>query len=692
MKPYESQKDLASQNQIGDAMQENAQQAIIEELKTKNEDLKREIEYCQERIASLERKNYRLKSDNKQLTDSYDKVLHSSSWRITKPFRAIVGWVKRVFHSTRVTALFLKGLRSLKKNGLRATFFKARRLLSQQNSAKEYVKRNTPNEEELARERATVFPRKVTFSILVPLYNTPLNFLKEMIESVVNQSYPNWELCLADGSDAAHEEVGKLAQEYAAQDGRIRYQKLEKNEGIAGNTNACVRMATGDYIALFDHDDLLHPSVLFEDMKAIIEQDADFIYTDEMTFIGDISNPITIHFKPDFAIDNLRANNYICHFSVFSRRLLDEAGWFSSEYDGSQDFDIILRLTEKAKHIVHIPRVLYYWRNHPGSVASDISAKPYCITSAIKAINAHLKRVGLPGSAREAKKLTSVYKVDYELKGQPFISIIIPNRDRVDDLSRCIFTICEKSSYHNFEIIVVENGSKKKETQEYYKILASKAQVRVVTWDKPYQAAAVNNFGASFATGEYLLFLHSDIQAINADWIEELLMYAQREDVGAVGGKLYYPDNTIQSAGLVVGMNHTVGPVHYRQSKDNVGYMGKLWYAQDMSAVSGACMMVRKSCFEDLGGFDEQYEKDYYDADYCLRAGKEGKLVVFTPFAQLYHFEPKRYEGELKRRDGKAEPNKDAKLFCQRWRDFMDKGDPYYNPNFSLERSDYAIR
>lgn len=469
---------------------------------------------------------------------------------------------------------------------------------NERRAMKHYGTESFPSEEERKRQEETAFPNMVKISILTPLWNTPENFLRDMIGSVQKQTYGNWELCLADGSDDAHAYVGEICRELAGKDERIRYRKLEKNEGIAGNTNQCLTMATGEYIGLFDHDDMLHPCVLFEYVKAINEKNADYVYCDEATFKnGDINQMITMHFKPDYAIDNLRANNYICHFSVFSRKLLDGTELFRTKFDGSQDHDMILRLTDKAEHVVHVPKLLYYWRLHAGSVASGIEAKPYAIESARGAVADHLRKHGFEHfTITSTRAFETIFKITYEIIGDPKISIIIPNKDHVEDLRRCVTSIIEKSTYDNYEIVIVENNSETKEIFSYYEELKNNPSIKIVTFKGAFNYSAVNNFGVGAATGDYVLLLNNDTQVITVNWLEELLMYAQREDVGAVGGKLYYADKTIQHAGVVIGLgaHRTAGHTHYRQKRENLGYMGRLCYAQDVSAVTGACLMVKK--------------------------------------------------------------------------------------------------
>ena len=536
----------------------------------------------------------------------------------------------------------------------------------------------------------------VTISFLVQLYNTPLNFLNEMIESVLAQTYQNWELCLADGSDHDHDEVEKRCREYMEKDKRIVYRRLEKNEGISGNTNRCYEMATGDYIGLFDHDDVLHPSVLYEYVKVINEQDADYIYCDETTFKGDsFDNMITLHFKPDFAPDNLRANNYICHFSVFSRALLEGTELFRSGFDGSQDHDMILRLTANAKKVVHVPKLMYYWRSHKASVASDISAKPYAIAAAKGAVAAHLQSCGFKNfEIKSTRAFDTIFEIKYEIEREDKISILIPNKDHVDDLRRCIDSIKERSTYENYEIIVIENNSTEKGTFDYYKTLEGQDKITIVTYEGEFNYARINNFGASAATGEYLLLLNNDTQVISMNWLEAMLMYAQRPDVGAVGAKLYYGDRTIQHAGVVVGLgaHGTAGHTHYKINYDNLGYMGKLCYAQNVSAVTGACLMVKKSIYDAVGGLDEEFKVALNDVDFCLRIMEKGYLNVFTPFAELYHFESASRGIDVVD-DAKAKRyEEESALFRKKWKTLLEKGDPYYNPNFSLDHSDYSLR
>lgn len=552
-----------------------------------------------------------------------------------------------------------------------------------------------PTQEERERQEQAVFERMPKISILVPLWNTPQDFLQEMIGSVQKQTYANWELCLADGSDDAHAYVGEYCRKLAEKDPRIVYQKLAKNEGISGNTNQCYKLATGEFIGLFDHDDILHPCALYEYVKAINEQDADFVYCDEATFKSpDIDRMITMHFKPDYAIDNLRANNYICHFSVFARDLLEGTELFRTQFDGSQDHDMILRLTDNAKKVVHVPKLLYYWRAHAGSVAGNIEAKPYVVEAARGAVADHLCRHGFSHfTITSTRAFETIFKISYEIIGEPKISIVIPNKDHAEDLRRCIKSIVEKSTWENYEIIVVENNSETKEIFSYYEELKNNPQIKIVTYEGAFNYSKINNLGVSQATGDYVLLLNNDTQVITVNWMEELLMYAQRQDVGAVGGKLYYGDKTIQHAGVVIGLgaHRTAGHVHYRQKRENLGYMGRLCYAQDMTAVTGACLMVKKKLYEAAGGLDEGFAVSLNDVDFCLKLRRMGYLNVFTPFAELYHFESVS-RGLDDQGEKAARYNEESARFREKWRAELEAGDPYFNPNFSLDKSDFSLR
>ena len=625
------------------------------------------------RAASLAGRLADARNEADSLQFQLDRIKNNPLWKASKPLRQTMHWGLRNYRRVR------------NLGGPKGIARKLRQKKIESEAKKLHGTASFPTPEQAAAQRDTKFERTVKISILVPLWNNQREFQIQMLESVMNQTYQNWELCLADGSDEEHSYIGEICREYAARaDGRIIYRKLDKNGGISGNTNECVKLATGEYIGLFDQDDILHPSALYEYVKVINEQGADYIYCDETTFKGDsINNMITLHFKPDFAPDNLRANNYICHFSVFSRTLLEGTELFRSGFDGSQDHDMILRLTANARKVVHVPKLLYYWRSHKASTASDISAKPYAIAAAKGAVADHLTRCGFKN-----------FEIKYEILGEDRISILIPNRDHADDLRRCIDSIRERSTYENYEIIVIENNSSDRAVFAYYETLKKQKNITVVTYDGEFNYAKINNFGARHASGKYLLLLNNDTQVISMNWLEAMLMYAQRPDVGAVGAKLYYGDRTIQHAGVVIGLgaHRTAGHTHYKINYDNLGYMGKLCYAQNVSAVTGACLMVRKSIYDALGGLDEQFAVALNDVDFCLRIREKGYLNVFTPFAELYHFESASRGSDIVDESKAARYEQESALFRERWKELLAKGDPYYNPNFSLDYSDYSLK
>lgn len=591
--------------------------------------------------------------------------------------------------SSTAASLVRKGFASLRDYGLRTTYRRTVQRFTNRVSARQHQKTPLFTDAELAAQREQRFDTPLTFSIVVPLYNTPDAFLREMIDSVRAQTYGGWELCLADGSDAQHPEVGAICRAYASEDARIRYQKLEKNGGISGNTNAAITMATGDYVGLFDHDDLLHPAALYEMRRTIDRLGADFLYTDEAVFHDRPQNAFVIHFKPDYAPDNLIANNYICHFTVFRRSLLDETGLFDPNCDGSQDHDMILRLTEKAKRCAHIPEVLYYWRAHPGSVAQETGVKPYVFEAGVRAVSGRLKRLGREGEVGLVRPGTTIYRVRYAIRGCPKVSIVISNCGQADKLRACVASIYEKTSWPDFELVLVVNENADPAVAALCDSLAAAHEnLRVVKCENANAAAAINR-GARACTGDYLLLLGGDTQVLTPDWIEELLMFAQREDVGAVGAKILSPRGAVLHAGLCLGLEGPAGNFFEFAVNSELGYMGRLIYAQDVSAVSGLCLLLRRSLFEEIGGLDEAYAEAFYDVDLCLRLRRAAYLNVWTPFAELSRKLP-RFRKE--RTPEKLESVKaDTALFETRWQRELEAGDPYYNPNFTLRIPSFNI-
>ena len=542
--------------------------------------------------------------------------------------------------------------------------------------------------EELEKQKNEKWKRKPLISIVVPVYNTPQVFLRQMIESVQNQSYSEWELCIGNASPE-NKEMKKILEEYK-NDARIKEVEIPENKGISQNTNRAMEIAPGELIGLLDHDDLLAPNALYEIAKAVNEHpDAEVIYTDEDKVTTDLKEHFQPHLKPDFNLDLLRSNNYICHFFVASRDLIKRVGGFRPEFNGAQDYDLILRCTEQAKQIVHIPKILYHWRVHKASTADNPASKMYAFDAGKRAIEEHLVRCRTKGTVQHTKDL-GFYRVKYEVCGEPLVSIIIPNKDQSEALKKCLDSIREKTSYRNYEIIIVENNSEEPETFAFYKKIAGE-KIKVVTWEGEFNYSAINNFGVRHARGDYLLLLNNDVEIINGDWLTEMLSHCQRKEVGIVGAKLYYPDNTIQHAGIIIGIGGVAGSVFVGLPRAFSGYLHKASIQLDLSAVTAACMLVKRSVFEQVGGLEEKLKVAFNDVDFCLRVREKGYLVVYDPYAELYHYESKTRGAE----DTKEKIRRfqtEIEYMRSHWIGLLKKGDPYYNCNLSLTKWDYSLK
>ena len=542
--------------------------------------------------------------------------------------------------------------------------------------------------EELEKQKNEKWKRKPLISIVVPVYNTPQVFLRQMIESVQNQSYSEWELCIGNASPE-NKEMKKILEEYK-NDARIKEVEIPENKGISQNTNRAMEIASGEWIGLLDHDDLLAPNALYEIAKAVNEHpDAEVIYTDEDKVTTDLKEHFQPHLKPDFNLDLLRSNNYICHFFVASRDLIKRVGGFRPEFNGAQDYDLILRCTEQAKQIMHIPKILYHWRVHKASTADNPASKMYAFDAGKRAIEEHLVRCRTKGTVQHTKDL-GFYRVKYEVCGEPLVSIIIPNKDQSEALKKCLDSIREKTSYRNYEIIIVENNSEEPETFAFYKKIAGE-KIKIVTWEGEFNYSAINNFGVRHARGDYLLLLNNDVEIINGDWLTEMLSHCQRKEVGIVGATLYYPDNTIQHAGIIIGIGGVAGSVFVGLPRAFSGYLHKASIQLDLSAVTAACMLVKRSVFEQVGGLEEKLKVAFNDVDFCLRVREKGYLVVYDPYAELYHYESKTRGAE----DTKEKIRRfqtEIEYMRSHWIGLLKKGDPYYNCNLSLTKWDYSLK
>ena len=587
-----------------------------------------------------------------------------------------------------------KGLKYLKHFGLREFLVRLMdRIEPDEVPYGPWYEKHRASAEMLEKQKEHRFRENPRISVVVPLYRTKPEHLKEMIASVRSQTYRNWELCLADAS--ADGDAGKERRAFLAQciqkDPRIKVQTLAENAGIAQNTNAAIQMAEGDWIGLLDHDDLLAPDALYEIVSRLQDKEKpEFLYTDEDKIVSDTGEHIQPALKPDFNPDLLRSNNYICHFSVFSAGLLKRIGLLDPEYDGAQDYDLILRAVEQAEGIVHIPRILYHWRTHPASTADNPLSKQYAYEAGKRAIEAHLKRCGLSGEV-SLKKDFGFYRVRYPVQEEALVSIIIPNKDQKETLQKCLDSIREKTDYPNYEIIVVENNSQTSEIFDYYKEINGRNRVHVVYWDREFNYSAINNHAAALAQGSFLLFLNNDMEVISRDWIRELLGHCQRPGTGVVGARLYYPDDTIQHAGIIIGIGGVACSMFVGMKRGHTGYFHKESLQQDLSAVTAACMMVKRAVFEAVGGFDENLSVAFNDVDFCLRVRTLGQLVVYDPYVELYHDESKT-RGQEDTPEKARRFQSEIEQMRTRWEDLLKKGDPYYNPNLSVSKWNYSLR
>ena len=547
-----------------------------------------------------------------------------------------------------------------------------------------------PTEETLEIQRKQKFDYSPLISIAVPAYQTPVEFLRQMIESLIVQTYSNWELCIVNASPD-NEEMQKVLAEYSAGDSRVRFCNLKENLGIAENTNRAFAMTKGEFVGLLDHDDLLAPNALYEIVKILQDHpQADALYTDEDKVTTELDEHFQPHLKPDFNLDLLRSNNYICHFFVVRKSIVEKAGGFRKEFDGAQDYDFIFRCTENAGEVLHVPEILYHWRTHKASTADNPASKMYAFEAGKRAIEAHLERTGTKGEVSHTQDL-GFYRVKYPVQGKPLVSVIIPNKDEKETLQTCLEMLEKNTGYQNFEIIIVENNSTTDEIFRYYKELSGNRKIHLLRWGKEFNYSAINNFAVAHAKGEYLLFLNNDVKSINSDWLEEMLGVCQRPEVGGVGAKLIYPDNTIQHAGCVIGMGGIAGHMFVDMPADRTGYLHKASLLQDMSAVTAACLLMKKEVFEQAGGFTEELAVAFNDVDLCLKVRKNGYLIVYDPYVKLYHMESKTRGAEDSKEKVRRFQTEIEYMRCH-WIDILKNGDPCYNKNLSLTKWNYSLK
>ena len=536
--------------------------------------------------------------------------------------------------------------------------------------------------QELFAQRKTKFSYAPKFSVVVPLYHTPAKFLKDLVRSMMYQSYANWELCLVNASpEDVH--LTSLLENWAMRDKRIRVIRLEKNLGIAQNTNAGIEASTGEFIAFLDHDDFLEPDALFCYVDALNkDKTIDVFYSDEDKTDEYAAHYFYPHFKSDFNIDLLHANNYMCHFLAVRKSLVDTVGGLNEKFDGAQDYDFVLRLTENTKKIYHCPRILYHWRCSNQSTAASQGNKMYAIHAGKAALNAHYKRIGWNARAQEGA-VDGWYQTKFTLKEEPLVSILIPNKDHTDDLDVCLNSFFERADYQNYEFIIIENNSVLPETFAYYeKIEKEHDNVKVVYWEAGFNYSAINNFGFKFAKGDYIMLLNNDVELITPDIFQSMLGFCMRPEVGIVGAKLLYNDHTVQHAGVLVGAGGLADHVFKGIHEDDPGYMGRAISSQDVSAVTAACLLVKRSVYEEVGGLEEEFQVAFNDVDFCLKVRKAGYLIVYDADVKLFHYESKS-RGMEDTTDRFIRFGNEMMLLNSKWDILSTFVDPYYNPNLS---------
>ena len=620
--------------------------------------------------------------------------------------------------------MVLKGIRYLRHFGLKEFLIRLQeRMEPEEVPYGPWYENYRPTPEELEKQRKLPFGSDICFSILVPCFHTPVRYLREMAESVFAQTYPNWQLCIVNASPGDSEMRTQLEQ--YAKDPRVKVVCVEKNLGISGNTNRALEIADGDFVCLLDHDDVLSEAALWQIARYLKEHPGtEAVYTDEDKIREDGLEHFQPHLKPDFNLDLLRSNNYICHLFAVRREIALLTGGFRDEYNGAQDYDFIFRCCEAAavvntdgssgrfssgasaetgemspasrmnrERIGHVPEILYHWRVHRASTADNPASKQYAYEAGKKAIEDHLKRCGCHGTAEELKDL-GFYRVHYDLPpddASPLVSVIIPSRNQAAALERCISSLEKTTGEIDKEILIIENNSDEQETFELYRRLSGHPGIRMLRWNHPFNYSAINNFGVRRAKGKYLLFLNNDIEAPEDGWLSEMLSVCCRPDVGAVGARLYYPDDTIQHAGIVMGIGGVAGSMFVDMKRERTGYLHKAALLQDLSAVTAACMLMKKDLFLELGGFEEKLAVAFNDVDLCLRINEAGYRVVYDPYAQLYHDESRSRGAEDTKQKVRRFQN-EIEYMRTNWISILKNGDPYYNKNLSLTKWNYSLR
>ncbi|MBU3926494.1 MAG: glycosyltransferase, partial [Bacteroidetes bacterium] len=569
--------------------------------------------------------------------------------------------------------------RILTNEGISKLLIISKKFLFRKKILKVVVSNFKPSHEDLEklRKECHVLKYRPKISIILPVCNTDYQRLSSSIDSVLNQVYDNWELCIAD-RNAAEPHIAELLASYSKKDERIKVLFLSGHLGVSGASNAAIARAMGEFIGFLSQGDELLPSALYEVVHLLNKtQETDFIYSDEV-LLDESGEPLYTYYRPEFSMDYMLSHCYIVHFSVIRTSLINKIGGFRREFDVSRDYDLFLRIFSETKKVCHIPKVLYFWKQH----GSDTGHAPMSkvMDSSRKAIQDFLDREGIEGEVYDTKHI-NFFKVKRKIIGNPKITIVIPIKDRVDLLKRCINSIEEKSSYKNYEVIIVDNLSREADTFEYLAYLQKRPSIyQVVIFKEDFNFSRLNNFAVQYAVGKHLLFLNNDVEIIAPGWLEAMLEHSQREEVGCVGAKLLYPDGKIQHVGVVIGLYGGAEHIYKWHESRDIGYMGHAVSIRNCSAVTAACMMVKKSVFNEVDGFDERYKVGFGDTDFCLRIQEKGYLNVYTPYAELYH-----HESATRGQSLESDPHlEDTRRLMKRWQKIIQEGDPFYNPNLPL--------
>ncbi len=644
---------------------------------------KREVEEKQNLIKNLEKQIYDKEVHIRNVENNLDLILKSKVWRFADFFRKI--FYMRIL---RIFPPLQKAMLTLTREGFSSFWHKVkkRKLMRGKDPYDFWIEKNSLDAEKInsIKEDLDKFPYKPKISIVMPVYNVEKIWLERAIQSVFDQFYENWELCIVDDASKG-KHIKELLSKYENND-KIKTKFLAENKGISEASNEALSLATGEFVGFLDHDDELSPDALYENVKLLNNHpEADLIYSDEDK-ISPEGRRIEPYFKPDWSPDLFLSYNYICHFAVYRKKLIDRLKGFRAGLEGSQDYDLLLRASEKTDKIFHIPKVLYHWRQIKGSTASVHKEKFTHIEHSMTALKEALRRRKIQGDVEKGINFDQFesYRVRRTIKGSPLVSILIPMKDMVSFLQRNLKSIEEKTDYKNYEILVVDNNSQEKETHDYFEIIRKRPNIKIIEYKDVFNFSKINNYAVTKAQGEHILFLNNDIEVASRGWLSAMLEHSAREEVGAVGAKLIFPNNTIQHAGTVLGLGGVAGHSHKHFPAESDGYFGALNTIRNYSAVTAACLMTRKKLFEQVGGFDEIHlSVAFNDVDLCLKIREKGYFIVYTPFAALYHYESTSRGYDL---------NPDEILYMKnRWGEILFH-DPYYNPNLTFDNEDFRIK